>query len=145
MGAVFEAVADAFDAPLETGETISPHGDQWAFVQEGIPAVMASTTSEHSGRGWGHTHADTLDKLDPRDLREVAALIAEATYRFATSGADPGAEAAEAAAVETDAIEAEGDARGGRVTHRSREEIRDAIPDGYVQELKTGGRWPYGT
>ena len=123
MGATFEAVAEAFDAPLSTDETVSPHGDQWAFVQEGIPAVMASTTSDQSGRGWGHTHADTFDKLDPRDFREVATLIAEATYRFATGG--------------------EGAAQGGEVTHRSRDAIREAIADGYVRELKTGGRWPY--
>ena len=123
MGAVFEAVAEAFDTPLATGETVSPHGDQWAFVQEGIPAVMASTTSEQSGRGWGHTHADTLDKLDPRDLREVATLTAAATYRLATDGG--------------------GAAGGESVAHRPRSAIRNAIPDGYVAELKTGGRWPY--
>ncbi|QAU13777.1 M28 family peptidase [Halorubrum sp. BOL3-1] len=118
MRSTFEAVADAFDAPLATGETISPHGDQWAFVQEGIPAVMVSTTSEQSGRGWGHTHADTLDKLDSRDLRETATLVAAGVYRFATG--------------ETEA------------THCSRESVSDAIDEGYVEELKTGGRWPYG-
>lgn len=123
MQTVFEAVADGFDAPLAVGDTISPHGDQWAFVQEGIPAVMASTTSDHSGRGWGHTHADTLDKLDPRDLREVATLIAEATYRIAGPGEDP--------------------AHGSTIDHRDRTAIQSAIPDGYVQELQTGGRWPY--
>jgi Zn-dependent M28 family amino/carboxypeptidase len=122
MAATFEAVAEAFDTPLATSETISPHGDQWAFVQEGIPAVMASTTSEQSGRGWGHTHADTLDKLDPRDLREMATLIAAATYRLASD---------------------DGSAGGEAVTHRSRSAIRNSIPDGYVTELKTGGRWPY--
>jgi hypothetical protein len=30
------------------------------------------------------------------------------------------------------------------VEARSREETRDAIDEGYVQELKMGGRWPYG-
>ena len=123
MAETFEAVADAFGTPLSTGETISPHGDQWAFVQEGIPAVMASTSSDGSGRGWGHTHADTIDKLDSRDLREMATLIAEATYRFATDGRE--------------------EAAGPAVEHRSREAIRDAIDEGYKQELKTGGRWPY--
>ena len=124
MAETFEAVADAFATPISTGETISPHGDQWAFVQEGIPAVMASTSSDGSGRGWGHTHADTLDKLDPRDLREVATLVAEATYRFATDGTK---------GTEQPTVE-----------HRSRESIRDAIDEGYERELKTGGRWPYG-
>ena len=120
MAATFEAAADGFATPLETGDMISPHGDQWAFVQEGIPAVMASTASDGSGRGWGHTHADTLDKLDPRDLREVATLVAEATYRLATDAAD-----------------------GPTIDRRSREAIRDAIDEGYERELRTGGRWPY--
>ncbi|ESS11923.1 MAG: putative aminopeptidase [uncultured archaeon A07HR60] len=117
MTAVFASVAKAFDAPLKMGDTISPHGDQWAFVQEGIPAVMASTSSGQSGRGWGHTHADTLDKLDSRDLREIATLVSEAVFRLA--GDD----------IET--------------PHQSRETIQDEIPDGYERELKTGGRWPY--
>lgn len=117
MRRVFESVTDDLGAPLSTGSTISPHGDQWAFVQEGIPAVMASTTSERSGRGWGHTHADTLDKLDRRDLAEVAIQVAEATVRFADAGTS--------------------------TPHKSRAAIRESIDEGYVTELKTGGRWPY--
>ena len=113
----FETVADAFDAPLATDDAITPHGDQWAFVREGIPAALVSTASDRRGRGWGHTHADTLDKLDPRDLREVGAVVAAAVYRLAT-GTVPTA-------------------------HRSRESVRDALDDGYVTELKASGRWPY--
>ncbi|QLG63997.1 M28 family peptidase [Halorarum salinum] len=115
--AVFEEVTDDMDAPLATDDTISPHGDQWAFVQEGVPAVMTSTVSESSGRGWGHTHADTLDKLDSRDLRDVAVLVAEAVARLASDD------------VET--------------PRRSRASMAESIDDGYVQELKMGGRWPY--
>ena len=114
---LFCDVGDAFDAPVSTGDTISPHGDQWAFVQEGVPATMTGTTSDQSGRGWGHTHADTLDKLDSRDLRDVATLVTEAVYRAAQDEFS--------------------------VEHRTRAETRDAIDDGYVQELKMGGRWPY--
>jgi len=29
------------------------------------------------------------------------------------------------------------------VPGRSREEIEESIPEGYVTELKTGDRWPY--
>jgi aminopeptidase YwaD len=114
---LFQSVGADFDAPISTGSTISPHGDQWAFVQEGVPATMTGTTSTQSGRGWGHTHADTLDKLDSRDLRDIATLVTEAVYRAAS-----------------DEFE---------VDHRTREETRDAIDEGYVQELKMGGRWPY--
>jgi Zn-dependent M28 family amino/carboxypeptidase len=120
----FDALADAFEdvtddlgAPLSRRDTISPHGDQWAFVQEGVPAVMAYTESEESGRGWGHTHADTLDKLDVRDLRAVAVQLAEAALEVADADRE--------------------------IPQKSREEIRDTIDEGYVQELKRGGRWPY--
>lgn len=117
LGSVFESVTEEYDAPLSTRSTISPHGDQWAFVQEGVPSVMAGSTSDSSGRGWGHTHADTIDKLDSRDVRDLAVLLTEAVARLADSDVT--------------------------VDSKSREEIRDSIDDGYVQELKTGGRWPY--
>jgi len=114
---LFESVTDDLDASLSTDDTISPHGDQWAFVQEGVPAAMVGTASESSGRGWGHTHADTLDKLDSRDLRAVAVQVAEAVVRLANGAVEP--------------------------ESRSRAAIRDRIDEGYVQELKQGGRWPY--
>lgn len=117
LAEVFEDVADDLDVPLSRHDTISPHGDQWAFVQEGVPAVMAYTESEGSGRGWGHTHADTLDKLDVRDFRAVAALLAETVLELADDERE--------------------------IPHKSREEIRDTIDEGYVEELKRGGRWPY--
>ncbi|MXV61934.1 M28 family peptidase [Natronorubrum sp. JWXQ-INN-674] len=114
---LFEEITDEFDVPLVTDDTISPHGDQWAFVQEGVPASMTSSTSESSGRGWGHTHADTLDKLDVRDLRELSALIGSAAFTAAEDDRE--------------------------FAPRSRAETREMIDDGYVQELKIGGRWPY--
>ncbi|WP_135824031.1 M28 family peptidase [Halorussus ruber] len=117
LAAVFADVTDDLGAPLSRRDTISPHGDQWAFVQEGVPAVMAYTESEGSGRGWGHTHADTLDKLDVRDLRAVAITLTESVLEVADDGRE--------------------------IPHKSREEIRDTIDEGYVQELKRGGRWPY--
>ncbi len=114
---VFEEVTNDFDAPLSTNDVIAPHGDQWAFVQEGVPAVMAASASESSGRGCGHTHADTLDKLNSRDLSELATLIAEATYRIAIIDVS--------------------------IPHGSRGEICDRIDADYITELETGGRWPY--
>jgi aminopeptidase YwaD len=117
LAAVFEDVTEDLGAPLSRRDTISPHGDQWAFVQEGVPAVMAYTESDGSGRGWGHTHADTLDKLDVRDLRAVAVQLTESVLEVADADRE--------------------------IPQKSREEIRDTIDEGYVQELKRGGRWPY--
>jgi hypothetical protein len=42
---------------------------------------MSETGDE--GRGWGHTYADSLDKLEVRDLREQAVLLTELTVRLA--------------------------------------------------------------
>jgi len=36
-------------------------------------------------RGWGHTKADTIDKVDIRDLRESAANLARILLRMANS------------------------------------------------------------
>lgn len=113
----FEDVVDGMDAPIETYGTTSPHGDQWALVQEGVPAAIAGTTAEGAGRGWGHTHADTLDKLDVRDLRAVAIQLA--------------------------AVVAEAASGDRRFERRSRAAVRDSLSAGYERELKRGGRWPY--
>ncbi len=32
---------------------------------------------------------------------------------------------------------------GREIPHKSREDIKDEIDEGYVEELKIGGRWPY--
>ncbi len=113
--AVEDAQAD-LGAPLETDDTVSPHGDQWAFVEQGVPSVFASTTSGESGRGWGHTHADTLDKLDERVLRDVAIQVANVAVTVAEADRE--------------------------FERKSGEEVREALSDGYVRELKVGGRWP---
>jgi Zn-dependent M28 family amino/carboxypeptidase len=118
LESLFTGVAEDLAVPLSTDDVVTPHGDQWAFVQEGVPGVMVSSTNpDKSGRGWGHTHADTLDKVDGRDLRAHAAFLAETAVRAADAGADFG--------------------------HRSREEVRDLVDEGYEKELRMGGRWPY--
>jgi hypothetical protein len=35
------------------------------------------------GRGWGHTTADTMDKVDPRNLQEGAMVLARLLIRLA--------------------------------------------------------------
>ncbi len=114
----FREVTDEFDVPLRTSNDVSPHGDQWAFVEQGVPGVMVSSASDdQTGRGWGHTHADTLDKLDSRTLKELAVLIAEGTLAVA----EPNRE----------------------IPHREPGKVRDDLSDSYVRELKVGNRWNY--
>ena len=90
LAAPFEAAADAAAVPLEVDGSVEPHSDHWPFVRQGVPGVMAYSAEESDDRGWGHTHGDTLDKLDRRDLRELSVPLADAVLRLATG--DPPAE-----------------------------------------------------
>ncbi len=83
LSAAAERVADRFDHPVETVPGCVPHSDHWPYVQRGVPGYMISTYSQGRGRGWGHTYADTLDKLEPRNLREQAILLTELTVDLA--------------------------------------------------------------
>jgi aminopeptidase YwaD len=80
----FEAVSEEFSTPIEISDDIVPHSDHWPFVHEGVPGLMAMSQSDDDGRGWGHTHADTLDKLDRRDFRDLAVLLTAGVARLAT-------------------------------------------------------------
>ena len=76
LTAAVERVADRFDHPASVRPTQHPHSDHWPFVARGVPAILVSSDDGDRGRGWGHTRADTLDKLERRTLREGAILLA---------------------------------------------------------------------
>ena len=112
LGAVAEGVADRFDHPMKTVPKQGPHSDHWPFVRWGVPSYHVKSDTGPD-RGWGHTHADTLDKLDSRTFREQAILLTElavslADEGFTVSRADPDEIAA--------ALESEGEAAGMKVT-----------------------------
>ncbi|WP_435077988.1 M28 family peptidase [Halococcus sp. AFM35] len=109
---VAERVADRFDHPITTVPKQGPHSDHWPFVRWGVPSYHV-TSDTGPDRGWGHTHADTLDKLDARTFREQAILLTELAVEladdgFAVSHKDPEDIAA--------ALEAEGEAAGMQLT-----------------------------
>jgi Zn-dependent M28 family amino/carboxypeptidase len=62
--------------PVTVREKPHPFSDQWPFVRRGVPGVQFHSDSGERGRGWGHTHADTRDKVDDRNVREHAILAA---------------------------------------------------------------------
>ncbi|MFC7097955.1 M28 family peptidase [Halobaculum marinum] len=75
LTAAAERLADRFDHPVSTSEAQVPHSDHWPFVVHGVPGFMVAGETEGRGRGWGHTEADTLEKLEARNLREQAILL----------------------------------------------------------------------
>ncbi|MFC6940735.1 M28 family metallopeptidase [Salinirubellus sp. GCM10025818] len=120
---LFEAAETTALGSIRTSRTASPFNDHWPFVTRGIPSVSCASTAGGEGQvvrygnlEWGHTHADTLDKLDPRDFRDLAIPLAEATAALA---ADPDPE---------------------RIDEPT---VREVIPEGLAEYLRFDGRWPF--
>ena len=112
LTAAAERLADRFDHPVSTSEEQVPHSDHWPFVIHGVPGYMVSGETEGRGRGWGHTEADTLEKLEVRNLREQAILLTALVADLADADTDVARrEPSEIAA----ALEAENKATGMKV------------------------------
>ncbi|MFW5937975.1 MAG: M28 family peptidase [Halanaeroarchaeum sp.] len=87
-------IADDFDHPVHTTPEQGPHSDHWPYVVQGVPGYHVTTKSDDAGRGWGHTEADTLDKIERRTFREQAILLTElarhlASNKFGVAHASP--------------------------------------------------------
>ena len=85
---VAEAVSTGTRQPIEVDAQPHPFSDQWPFVRRGVPALQLHSDSGDRGRGWGHTHADTRDKVDDRNVREHAMLVALLVAEFAAPERD---------------------------------------------------------
>jgi Zn-dependent M28 family amino/carboxypeptidase len=113
-----EEVAEDFDHPAKTIPEQGPHSDHWPYVQWGVPGFHVMSETGDEGRGWGHTYADTLDKVEVRDLREQAILLTELTVRLASDECE--------------------------IPHRDPAEIAAALEDeDQAAGMKTIGDWPY--
>ena len=69
-------VGERTHQPVDVREEPHPFSDQWPFVRRGTAALQLHSDSGERGRGWGHTHADTRDKVDDRCIREHGVLAA---------------------------------------------------------------------
>ena len=79
-----DRVAARMDHPIDVPPELNPHSDHWPYVTWGVPGYHIRADTGDVGRGWGHTHADTLDKLSVRDLREQAILLTELVIELAS-------------------------------------------------------------
>ena len=85
---VAKSVSAATRQPIAVDAEPHPFSDQWPFVRRGVPALQLHSDSGERGRGWGHTHADTRDKVDDRNIREHAMLTALLVREFAADERD---------------------------------------------------------
>lgn len=113
-----ESVSDRFDHPIATTPRLGPHSDHWPYVAWGVPGYHVTSETGSRDRGWGHTRADTLDKLESRDLRESAILLTALVVELADQSTD--------------------------IPHRDSESIADQLEsEGYAEGMRVTGDWPY--
>jgi len=111
-------VADRMDHPIDAPPELGPHSDHWPYVTWGVPGYHVRSDTGDVGRGWGHTYADTLDKLDPRDLREQAILVTELVVELADDDTE--------------------------VAHRPPESIAEQLEaENLAAGMRVVGDWPY--
>ena len=121
----FDALADAardvtdeFDHPVSVTPKLGPHSDHWEYVKYGVPGYHVASETGGAGRGWGHTFADTLDKLEVRDFREQAILLTALAVHLASEEFT--------------------------VAHATEADIAAALEDEDLAEgMKITGDWPY--
>jgi len=85
MWEAFESAGERLDIPVIIDDSVWPHADAWRFAKRGIPAVNVASKTDSRDRGWGHTHADTLDKLDWRDVRDLGIAVTAAVFELAAT------------------------------------------------------------
>lgn len=82
-----KAFSDEIQYPMNIYEGTSAASDHWPFYMQGVPTIYLHAEPSPQrlvvGRGWGHTSADTMDKVDPRNLQEGAMVMARLLLRLA--------------------------------------------------------------
>jgi Iap family predicted aminopeptidase len=82
----FLRLAQELAYPFTVRDRISPHSDHFPFFLAGYPTATLQSRDAIQGmigRGWGHTEADTVDKVTCRGLQMGAALAARLLLRLA--------------------------------------------------------------
>ncbi|HEX3723167.1 MAG TPA: M28 family peptidase [Nitrolancea sp.] len=83
----FANLAASQNLKIETRSSLSVHSDHFPYFMAGFPSVGLSSrdaTAGMIGRGYGHTEADTVDKVHPRGLQSGSMVVA----RLAAAVAD---------------------------------------------------------
>lgn len=114
----FRRLGAEMGADYAVNEMLVPFSDQFPFTLEGVPSAFIATGGS-GPRGWGHTSADTLDKVDLRAVRNTAAAVARLVVRVGNDASWP-------------------------ARRRSPDETRAALQaQGVEAELRLLGAWPF--
>ncbi|MBM4459379.1 MAG: M28 family peptidase [Chloroflexi bacterium] len=85
LAPLFRSLGVELAAELDVVEHLVPFSDHLPFTLAGVPAAFIVTTGDRAaGRGWGHTAADTLDKVNIASVRLAAAGVGRLVARLAS-------------------------------------------------------------
>ncbi len=84
LASLFRQLAAGLATDLDISEALVPFSDQFPFTMQGIPSAFIHTTGDRGPRGWAHTAADTLDKVNVQAIRLAAAAVARLVIRLAS-------------------------------------------------------------
>jgi Zn-dependent M28 family amino/carboxypeptidase len=77
-----------YDMPY--GQGMSAFSDHFPFFEAGVPTCgMGDVEGVFSGRGYGHTAHDTLDKIKLSDLREASSVLSRLLLRVSCASKWP--------------------------------------------------------
>jgi hypothetical protein len=86
----FTRYRDQMVLSFDIGQSLNAHSDHYPFMVAGVPTGgIGSLKPNTSGRGYGHTMYDTVDKVDRKGMREAAALAARLALRMASEESWP--------------------------------------------------------
>jgi Zn-dependent M28 family amino/carboxypeptidase len=117
---LFADLAREMGYPLDLNDQVGTASDHFPYFLRGVPAAsMFARRPPGLGRGFGHTMADTLDKVSEVELRESAMLAARLLLRLA-------------------------DHEGTIGRRRSQDEIKQILLDHDLEEpLRAQDKWPF--
>lgn len=86
----FTSAQQQMHADMPIGQKVHSYSDHFPFFLEGVPSChMGDPTSAPSGRGFGHTAYDTLEKIELENLRLASSVGARIALRCANADTFP--------------------------------------------------------
>ncbi len=80
----FNTAQEQIHADMPIGQKVHSYSDHFPFFLKGVPSChMGDPTSAPSGRGFGHTAYDTLEKVELDNLRRASSIGARIALRCA--------------------------------------------------------------
>lgn len=116
----FKSVGKEMKQPMQVANSKSLYSDHLPFQLMGLPSggLREFNDANTGTRGWGHSAADTLDKVSPRALEGTASFLARLVLYMSNRTDWP----------------------GKRITEKEAQEV---LGPEYLEILKYEKRWPF--